>query len=101
MKVSHSHTPRHTRLAIRIYYKELKDVTLGLAEQGPVASVLLPRLGALYWLLELLAVYTLYYVMVRYAGLPRDHAITAAVTGPWLAGWSNLGAILRHAGCSV
>lgn len=72
-------------------------LALGLAENGPIASRLLPVLGALYWLLELLVVYTLYSVLAR-LGLPGDQAVLASIAGPWLAGWSNLGIVLRHAG---
>jgi len=38
-------------------------LALGSAENGPLASRLLPRLGALYWLLELAVVYTLHGVL--------------------------------------
>ena len=72
-------------------------LALGMAENGPVASMLLPSLGALYWLLELLVVYALYSMLAR-LGLPGDVAAAASIAGPWLAGWSNLGVVLRHAG---
>ena len=72
-------------------------LALGMAENGPIASRLLPVLGALYWLLELLVVYVLYSVLAR-LGLPGDVAAAASIAGPWLAGWSNLGVVLRHVG---
>ena len=72
-------------------------LALGLAENGPIASRLLPSLGTLYWLLELTLLLILYYIM-RHAGLPEDHVALATAIGPWTAGWSNLGAVLRHVG---
>lgn len=73
-------------------------LALGLAENGPIASRLLPSLGTLYWLLELTILLVLYYTVRRCAKLPSDYAVLAAVAGPWLAGWSNLGMVLRHVG---
>lgn len=63
-------------------------------------SRLLPVLGSMYWLLELLAVYALYSVLAR-LGLPRDQAVLASVAGPWLAGWGNLSILLRHLGVTA
>ncbi|BBC20936.1 hypothetical protein [Aeropyrum globular virus 1] len=68
---------------------------LGLAENGPLASMLLPVLGPLYWLLELTVILILYNVIRRYARLPSDWAMLVSVIGPWTAGWANLAMVAR------
>jgi len=68
---------------------------LGLAERGPLASMLLHSLGPLYWLLESMVLLISYYIIRRSVRLPSGWATLATVTGPWLAAWSNLGYILR------
>ena len=73
-------------------------LALGLPENGPLASRLLPSLGILYWLLELITLYSLYYMVMKHTGLSGSYAALAAVIGPWLAGWSNLGTVLRRVG---
>ncbi|MEB3774425.1 MAG: hypothetical protein GSR86_05820 [Desulfurococcales archaeon] len=72
---------------------------LGLGENGPLASRLMPSLGVLYWLLELGVLLIMYYI--RYTGLLGSRAALATVVGPWAAGWSNLCVVLRHAGVLV
>ena len=70
---------------------------LGLGEAGPLASRLLPLMGPGYWALEA-AVVLLLRGLLEARGLPRELAALAASVGPWLAGWRNLGILLRAAG---
>ena len=61
---------------------------LGLSEQGPIASSLLPALGPLYWPLQLLALLSLYLLL---EALPWTRGLGFTVgLGPWVAGWLNL-----------
>ena len=75
----------------------LVGLKLGLAERGLVAGRLLPVLGVAYFVFEFTVLYSLYYVLGK-TGLSREWAAAIVAVGPWLAGWSNIGLILRVAG---
>ena len=58
-----------------------------------------PQTAWLIGLLSMLAVlYDLSRILEAGAGLSREWASAIAAVGPWLAGWSNIGLILRLAG---
>ena len=67
---------------------------LGLPESGPVASRLLPLMGPVYFAVELGVVYGLNRLL-RYTGHEGHRAATVASLGPWLAGWHNMGLLVR------
>ncbi len=70
---------------------------LGLAEHGVVAQRLLALLGPAYFAVEAAVLYGLSRVLEK-RGVPGKWSQLVASVGPWLAGWSNLGLILRASG---
>ena len=71
---------------------------MGLVEHGPVASRLIALLGPAYFAVEYGVLYGLSRVLEARAGLPAAWAQLAASVGPWLAGWTNIGLVLRVSG---
>ncbi|MEB3778888.1 MAG: hypothetical protein GSR85_01455 [Desulfurococcales archaeon] len=77
-------------------------LTPDLPESRLLARMLLSSLGALYWLVELLALYILFIIIViiivsRYTLLSERYAAFVVAAAPWVAAWRNLGVILRLA----
>jgi len=75
----------------------IMGLSLGLPESGPVASRLIALLGPAYFAVEAAVLYGMYRVLES-RGLSSSYAQLAAAIGPWLAGWTNLGVILRVSG---
>jgi len=70
---------------------------LSLPGAGPVAQRLIPVLGVAYFAVEYGVLYGLSRILES-RGLPSSYAQLAASVGPWLAGWTNIGLVLRISG---
>ena len=69
-------------------------LSMGLREGGLLATRLIGVLGIAYFAVEAGILYTLYRLLRDRIG-SNDYAALIASLGPWLAGWHNIGLVLR------